>query len=235
MLFRKEDEDSLEFKVKELSVTDDESLFSADDLQYFIKAPASVFQSMNLFKRWKSHCKEQYWYYRTWFMDWCYSNQCQNNLSQHAIGSDGDATITACTDGETAPTNNDCTLKFNSASDAKSTNDTKGKSLLSSYHDKGDEKDPNNPNPIKLKKEHELDFDETGQGLCCSDTEEKLDCDKLIPSNQEDQLQLGDIDFSTTCSAMGYRFSTYGCNFVEMVKNIFVILTVGFILECELF
>jgi len=178
-----------------------------------MKAPASVFQSMDLFSKWKGHCKQQYWFYRTWFLNWCFAEQSQINQFQPTVGCDNDVTMAPCVDGEAGSNHTGSHVQINSAGDTKSSKSTNSKThSTSTYDEDDDDKNPNNFTTIKLKKEHELDLDEIAQVASCV---EKTDQEIIVDSgdestspDQEEDAKTEDIDFSTVCSAMGYRYST---------------------------
>ena len=223
--YRKESDDIVEEEdTVGLSMTEEQSLLDAEDLVYYIKGPSSVFQSINNFKKWKIHCKEQYWYYKTWFFDWYFYNescyQHQKNSSEYTISCLENMTVTPCTDGEGTSSNSENAPHSDHAGHTTSkinTNNKRSSFLNANSSDDDDDDNDNNLNKyqaVKLKKEHEFDLDEIAQDVPFVDND-VTDQDFIgninkYSSNNSKEIGVKDVSFPTVCSAMGYAFNDTG-------------------------
>ena len=217
-MFSQEGQNSSELAIENLSISETSSLLNAEDLQYYLKAPTDVFLSIHLFNKWKSHCKEQYWFYRNWFMNWYYTSQ-QLDCDEPIVNGSHSFEVTStgsCEDGETksSSNSNEKRIECDSSGDAKFGEAEKNQSAPVTFLNgrKENEDDPEDRKPFRMKKEHELDLDEIGEDTnhnkTCSKNDDEDDQNQNdVETSQSSDEDVENIGFPVACATLGYRFN----------------------------
>ena len=188
----------------ELNISANQSLLDEDDMKCYVKPPNSIFDSIASFSKWKKHCKEQYWYYYDWFMQW----YCGGDLIGSYIPSH---TSPQCVDGEeqTAPS------KCGGIPNSGATNNGKSAPISTANpfvvpNEEKDEDDPHEKVTVKIKSIHEFDGDEdTNTAVNSKSKTCKTSTEACSTSTDActKEINLNEIDFPETCSFLGYKFN----------------------------
>lgn len=176
---------------------------------------------------WRAHCVQQYWFYYSWYMDWClncpsevYDACTENSVSTEKVDGTGElddpssADTSCCADG-------DGDSASETSSQAKESNGNEGaatscnpllepgSSSVRDSQDNGDDPNKRENKATKRRGQHEMDVEEdpvaNSGNRAGEDDQEISHCLDFDPSDFGVATTSNISTFRAVCSAMGYQ------------------------------